>query len=280
VWDSEPEPVHDPGVDVIVVNYRTPDDLVAFIHSFAAVQFEVPATLFVVNVEPTQADEDAANDALEDIVVPVGYAVCPNNIGYAKACNSAAAAITSYHRPRRTLAFFNADTRLMPGVLDHCHWTLWQNEEYGIVGPKQVNEVDEITHAGIFGTNTRPSLRGWKEKDKGQFDEIRDDAVSVSGSAYFIKRTVWDELLECPVFKEIAPEALGAFLPTPHYYEETWCSYHAREHGWKVVYDGDVSMIHRWHQASPVGGLAEKKHMPQSRVMFRDACDRHGIERD
>lgn len=280
VWDSEPAPIREPGVDVVVVNYRTPDDLRGFIKSFAAVQFEVPATLFVVNVEPLEADADAVDEALEDVVVPVGYALCPTNIGYAKACNQAATAIAGFNRPRRTLAFFNADTRLAPGVLDHCHWTLHQNDDWGIIGPKQVNDAGEITHAGVFGTNKRPLLRGWKEPDAGQYDEIRDDAVSVSGSAYFVKRSCWDELSACPTYKEIAPEALGAFLPTQHYYEETWCSYHAREHGWKVVYDGEVSMIHRWHQASPVGGVAEKKHMPASRIMFRDACDRHGIERD
>jgi GT2 family glycosyltransferase len=137
-----------------------------------------------------------------------------------------------------------------------------------------------ITHAGIFGTNDKPALRGWKRPDDGQFDEIRDDALSVSGSAYFIKRLCWDELTNCSKYRKIAPDAVGAFLPTPHYYEETFCSYHAREHGWKVVYDGETSMVHKWHKASPVGGVAEKKHMPESRKMFRAACDMHGITHD
>lgn len=280
MFDESPTLQRDPGVDVVVVNYRTPDDLRGFVKSFVDVQFEVPATLFVVNVDPKKEDAEAADDCLEDVIVPIGYALCPTNIGYARACNSAAQAIETYHRPRRTIAFFNADTRLVPGVLDHCHWTLHQEDDYGIIGPKQVNEEGLITHAGIFGSNRHPELRGWKHDDMGQYDEIRDDAVSVAGSAYFIKRDCWDELLACEKYREVAPDAIGAFLPTQHYYEETWCSYHAREHGWKVVYDGDVTMIHRWHQASPVGGVAEKKYMPQSRTMFRDACDRHGIERD
>lgn len=280
MFDTIPTPKRDPGVDVVVVNYRTPDDLRGFVDSFVKVQFEVPATLFVVNVDPQKEDAEAADDSLDGVVVPVGYALCPTNIGYARACNSAAQAIESYHTPRRTIAFFNADTRLEAGVLDHCHWTLHQEDDYGIIGPKQVNEEGLITHAGIFGSNKHPELRGWKHDDMGQYDESRDDAVSVSGSAYFVKRDCWDEMATCDTYKSIVPDAIGAFLPTQHYYEETWLSYHAREHGWKVVYDGEVSMIHRWHKASPVGGVAEKKYMPQSRVMFRDACDRHGIERD
>ncbi len=279
MFDLEP-PTYEPGVDVVVVSWRTPEDLAGFIHSFAAVQFEVPATLFIVNVEPRQEDEDAANEALRAVTVPVGYAVCPTNIGYGRACNSAASAITQYHRPRRTIAFFNADTRLRLGVLDHCHWNLHLDDEWGIIGPRQVDDAGLITHAGIFGTNDKPKLRGWKNKDTGQFSEMRDDAVSVSGSAYFVKRACWDELTACEVYQEAEPEAIGAFLPTRHYYDETWCSYHAREHGWKVVYDGQVSMIHRWHKASPVGGVTEKKYMPESRKMFRRACDAHGIDHD
>jgi GT2 family glycosyltransferase len=72
----------------------------------------------------------------------------------------------------------------------------------------------------------------------------------------------------------------GRFLPTPHYYEETWVSYAARHKGWKVMYFGEAVMEHEWHQASKVGGEAERTHMPVSRQMFRDACDHFGIERD
>lgn len=270
----------DPGVDVVVVNYQTPTDLRDFLRSFVKVQFEVPCTLYVVNVEPQKADAEVVEHELDGVKVPVGYALCPSNVGYARACNTAAVAIKDYNRPRKTLAFFNADTRLEDGVLDHCHWNLHQNNTWGVIGPKQVNDDGLITHAGIFGTNDKPQLRGWKKKDKGQFDEIRDDAVSVAGSAYFIKRHVWDELTFCPKYRKAAPEAQGAFLPTRHYYEESWCSYHAREHGWKVAYDGQVSMIHKWHRASPVGGVAEKKYFPESRKLFRDACDQHGIKHD
>lgn len=270
----------EPGVDVVVVNYRTPGDLRDFIKSFVDVQFEVPLTLYIVNVDPQEADALVAEECLDDVHVPMGYAVCPSNVGYAKACNTAAEAIVEFKRPRQTLAFFNADTVLRTGVLDHCHWTLHSNASFGVVGPKQVNESNLITHAGIFGTNDKPALRGWRRPDDGQFDEIRDDAVSVSGSAYFIKRLCWDELTRCPKYQTIAPDAVGAFLPTPHYYEETFCSYHAREHGWKVVYDGKTSMVHKWHKASPVGGVAEKKHMPESRKMFRAACEAHGMIHD
>ncbi len=270
-----------PGVDVVVVNWRTPDDLRGFIRSFVEVQFEVPCTLFVVNVEPLEEDAAAALEELDNVKVPVGYAVCPTNVGYAKACNMAGSAVRELGAPRQTVAFFNADTRLADGVLDHCHWNLHQNKDWGIIGPRQVDDDGLITHAGIFGTNDQPSFDGrWKQKDVGQFSEMRDDCVSVSGSAFFVKRECWDQLTECEIYQKIAPGAAGAFLPTPHAYEETFAAYHARFHNWKVVYDGEVSMIHKWHQASPVGGKTERILVPESRKIFRAACDGHGIDHD
>lgn len=268
-----------PGVDVVVVNYKTPDDLRNFIRSFAQVQFEVPSSLYVMNVEVDDENEDVVEEEIEDIGVPVFTAGYPANVGYAVACNGAAYAAGELGA-RSTIAFFNADTLLTPGVLDHCHWLLSQNDDWGILGPKQVNEDGLVTHAGIFGTHSKPQLRGWKSSSPESFSDVRSDAISVSGSAYFVKRQCWDYLTECELFREMAPGAEGAFLPTQHYYEETYCSYHAHAHGWKVAYTGKVEMIHKWHQASPVGGVAEKVWMPESRRYFRRSCDHHNIPRD
>jgi GT2 family glycosyltransferase len=270
---------HLPGIDVVVVSYRTPEDLSAYIQSFTTIEGELPAALHVVNVDPTTEDSAAAKTALQDVTAPYTYVEHVENVGYARACNAAASAVSD--RAREIIAFFNADTRLAPGVLSHCHQLLMENEDWGIVGPKQVDDNGLITHAGIYGTNEHPSFDGrWKRVDQGQYDELRDDCVTVSGSAYFVKRDCWDGLASCPTFAQVAPDAEGAFLPTPHFYEETWCSYHARSHGWKVAYTGLVGMVHKWHQASPVGGRAEREYLPASRRLFRHACEAHQISHD
>jgi hypothetical protein len=105
------------------------------------------------------------------------------------------------------------------------------------------------------------------------------EAVTVSGSAFFVKRSVWRELTYCPLFTDVVPDAVGAMLPTPHYYEETWVSWHAWGHGYKVVYYGPVVVGHKWHRASPIGGFADQV-MAVSREMFRAACDHHGLSHD
>src|SRR6202035_190672 len=85
------------------------------------------------------------------------------NCGYARACNDAAnwhiTATGEYlgtGMTARTLAFFNADTRIRPGVLEKCVDLLESDPTYAIVGPRQVDDENKITHSGIYGTLEAP----------------------------------------------------------------------------------------------------------------------------
>jgi GT2 family glycosyltransferase len=256
------------AMDVAVVNYHTPGDLQRFMQTFSEHPPRPPWTLTVIDVEtiPGAVLSEWHGGTLRRIGVE-------DNIGYGRACNLAATYATD-----DIIAMFNADVEVTPGSLDACGDALVEHDDWAILGPLQVDDRGHIRHAGIFGTLASPKHRGWNEINRGQYSEVRD-AVTVSGSAFFAKRKVWDELTDCSIFREVAPEAEGAFLPTPHYYEETWASYHAQAHGHRVVYYGPVTMIHKWHRASVVGGWAEQQ-IPISRKMFRDACEGHGIPHD
>lgn len=266
------------GIDVVVVSYRTPDDLSEFIQSFSKVEDEVPCTLHVVLVDPRDGEREEARMALAWVQSDWHLTLHSHNVGYAAACNGAGRRTAD--NPHSTIAFFNADTVLWPGVLRSCHDVLHSNPNYAVVGPKQIDDKGRITAAGIFGTNSAPTFDGrWhKQNQAGLYEELRDDCVSVSGSAYFVKRSAWDQLTDCSLYRSEFPDAEGAFLPVQHYCEEEFLSYHARAHGWKVVYNGHATMVHKWHRSSPVGGMVEKVYLPQSRKVFRRACDAHGIE--
>lgn len=282
-------------LDAVVVNYRTPADLEGFLASWEANAPEW-CNLTIVNVEPTEQDIDIARSYASMRAEPVNDSVVINNtplrlvtkaaitycrywqhdtnVGYSYSCNAAVVGSEA-----DVFAFFNADTRILPGTIEPLYFNLMNNERWGVIGPRQVDDKGNITHAGILGTNAKPELRGWMRRDSPAFADIREDAVSVMGSAYFVKRQCWEELTNCPIYRAKYPDAMGAFLPTPHYYEETWCSYHATAHDWKVVYYGLSKMIHRWHKASPVGGHADG-HFAGSQKQFRAMCDAHDIERD
>jgi hypothetical protein len=257
------------AIDIVVVNFHTPDDLEQCIESLEMDPPKVDATLTIVEVD----DEDYIHEFTWGGGLPGRTIGVAGNLGYARACN-----LATYDTENPIIGLFNADVVFRPGVIDACHGAMKENRRWGALGPRQVDERNLIRHAGIFGTFASPLHRGWNESDYGQYNDIRP-AVTVSGSAYFVRRAAWREMTECDLYREIAPDALGAFLPTPHYYEETWLSYHLQAHHWAVTYFGAVSMIHKWHRASPIGGTADQQ-MEVSKAMFQAACEHHGIPHD
>lgn len=259
------------SIDLVVVNYKTPGDLHACLRSLDRHPPKTSeATLTVVDVDVPEAYERPFEWAGGEAVT-VGV---EGNIGYARACNLAAR-----RGSNPVIAFFNADIEVTAGSIDSCRRALCAEPSWGALGPFQVDHSGRIRHAGIFGTLARPVHRGWLEGNTGTLYRDIRKAVTVSGSAYFAKRAMWDELTECPIYRDFTGAAEGAFLPTPHYYEETWASYHAQAHGWDVIYYGQALIIHKWHRASPVNGWAEQQ-MPISRQIFRRACDAHAIAHD
>jgi GT2 family glycosyltransferase len=259
------------GLDVVVVNYRTADDLSAFYQSLIAFPPQREWTLTVVNVSP-QVDDVIAGDRMAD-EIGAAHLVFDDNVGYGRACN--AGALKGEHQH---LVLFNADVTLRAGALESCCQALETHPDWGVLGPRQVDLGARLTHAGIFGTEARPQHRAWLRPDNQLYADIVP-AVTVSGAAYFIPRPVWDQLTDCAQFAEVAPAAEGAFLPTSHYWNETYTSYHARAHGWQVVYYGPVCIVHKWHRASAVGGPVDT-NSAVDRAYFRRACEAHGMDHD
>jgi glycosyltransferase involved in cell wall biosynthesis len=204
------------------------------------------------------------------------------NIGYSAACNQLASAGDSPY-----LALLNSDIWMTTQQCMKVIEPMVEDNSIAAIGPKQINERSEIVHAGIIGTNERPKHRGWKVSDpKDELFKDVIDCVTISGSAYYVRRSIWDELGQCSKYKEVVNEIAGEeypfygpFLPTPHYYEETFFSYHSTAHAYRVVYNGEVTIGHSWHASSPVGGHADQQFKVSQRI-FRKACDFHGILRD
>jgi GT2 family glycosyltransferase len=247
------------ALDVVVVNYHTDHLLEEFVDSYAQNAWE-GCTLFGVSVQ---------TDKLPRSKYHYRAIATSENIGYAKACNLGAS-----KGDNDVILLANADTVLTDG-LKECHDALMANPDWGILGPRQVNEQNLITAGGIFGTETSIGQRGWNQGDVGQYSAV-EEAMSVSGSLYFIKRAVWDELTNCSFMQAMFPGIKGAFIPTQHYYEETCCSYHARHHGYKCIYYGPVKMIHYWHKASVHGGYADQQ-VDASKQLMREFLHSHSI---
>jgi GT2 family glycosyltransferase len=260
-------------IDLCVINYNTRPLLQRFLNHLHSDYQENVWNLYI-------ADNGSSDDSREWLSknysrYNISNFIANENIGYSAAANSLAAMGSS-----DVIAILNADVWMRTIDVSDMQDFFNDNMDVHISGPKQRDEDGYITHAGIVGSNIKPEMRGWKKHDPGD-NMYRDvvDCVTVSGSAYFIRRNVWDSMTNNSEYQKIVPGAIGAFLPTPHYYEETWCSYFARHLGYNIRYNGNVSIGHSWHKSSPIGGHADR-NFPISQKLFRDACDYFNIERD
>jgi glycosyltransferase involved in cell wall biosynthesis len=266
-------------IDLCVVNYNTKDLLIRLLDSLHedVNPYNKVWSLYIAD----NGSKDGTVEWLKenDNRYLVDTVFINQNIGYSAACNQLAGYSNS-----DIIALLNSDVWFSTEDMVNIDNIFKENPDIHILGPKQRDENSFITHAGIIGSNTQPRHRGWREYDPADvLYKDRVECVTVSGSAYFIRRDVWNALWNNESYRKIYPDATGAFLPTPHYYEETWCSYFARHLGYNVVYDGSVSIGHSWHASSPKPGQgyseADSK-FPISREIFRSACDQIGIERD
>lgn len=266
-------------IDLCVVNYNTSSQLARLLDNLHYDLVGSPKVwnLFISDNGSTDRSCDWIN--YNRSRYSIDNFVENENVGYSAACNYLASQSNS-----EIIGLLNADVWMSSMDLARIQNIFNSDPDVHVLGPKQRDEHGRITHAGIIGTNTAPKHRGWLEHDpRDDFYRDRIDCVTVSGSAYFIRREVWNALTFNPRYRELYPAATGAFLPTPHYYEETWCSYFARHLGYNVVYDGSVSIGHSWHASSPKpseGYSEADSHFQTSREIFRKACDYMGIERD
>lgn len=280
-------------IDLCVVSYNAKDKLKRLIDGL---NDSVTREGFTLNVQDNNS-EDGSLEYLTSIFLTkepkIDSLISTDNIGYSAACNYLAS-----EGEGDIIGLLNCDVWLDSYDIDEIQVFFDDNPEVAIMGPKQRDENGHITHAGIFGTNDRPRHRGWKTPDPNdQFHRDTIEATTISGSAYFVRRSVWDELTNDEeyqlVFKNAAINAAnvlqidpsyyldapGAFLPTPHYFEETFCSYYARHRGYKVFYNGKISIGHSWHASSEIGGPMDGM-FKVSQAIFRKACDDLGILHD
>lgn len=266
-------------VDLLVTNYNTKDKLIRLLDTLHFDYKPGVWRLYISDNGSTDGSVEWLQSTAAD-EYDIDTVFYNENIGYAAASN-----MMANHSHSDGLAILNADVWMKTQDVDLLTLFMLNVSNVGVVGPKQRDENGHITHAGIMGSNVKPQMRSWMVPDPlDRLHRQRDKCVTVSGSAYFVPRYVWNEMVECPIYQRYNEETFGhtiegAFLNTPHYYEETAMSYHVRAHGYDVWYDGTVSVGHTWHASSPRGGFADAK-FKESQALFRGFCDLHGISRD
>lgn len=263
-------------IDLLVVNYNTKDHLVRLINELGTMNYRWK--LYLADNGSTDGSTELIKESHEFILAEKVF--LNENIGYARAINQMAAETDSKY-----LAAINADVWMRDRDVTDLVDFMEATPNLGVVGPKQRNEQGRITHAGVFGENKHPKMRAWQYPDpEDELFRKNEKAITVSGSAFFMPRLVWDEMTLCTTYRNFhldhfgyAPN--GGFPEFPHYYEETLFAYHCRAHGYDVWYNGEVSIGHSW-RASTGADPKLTEYFKEGRVGFRKFCQMHDIECD
>lgn len=252
-------------IDLIAVAYQAPVETEQMLATLGCI-----TTPHTVTIVENNSPDPRVRKILVDWAKSTGGQVVfsHENLGYARAINLGA---TFGSNPY--LAALNCDIKFLPGCVEQVVAHFDAHPDVAVIGPRTTDSLGRLTHAGIIYNGVRDTHRAWLQYDNPAYADVLD-VPTVSGATYFMRRSVWDEMTACQNYQAVAPEAEGGFLPTKHFYEETWFSYHVRQHGHRVVYLGTAHMIHEWHKSSPVGSIM----LTEAEQYFRLACAAHGME--
>jgi GT2 family glycosyltransferase len=176
--------------------------------------------------------DNGSNDGSADFVAArnpdVRLIRNPVNLGFAAASNQGLRAATG-----DVLVLLNQDTVVQAGCIAALVQAMAGSPSRGMAGAKAIYPDGRIQHAGGWvDERGGGSHYGYRQKDEGQFEQLRD-VDFVTGAMLAVSRATYDAIGGLD-------ESFG-----PAYYEDVdWC-YRAREAGFGVIYVPQAVLIHR-----------------------------------
>lgn len=129
----------------------------------------------------------------------------------------------------------NSDIEVLGDWLSPMVEMCEKDKKVGVVQPKMVDQNGLLMGCGVGGTNAKRVIRGWRQKDVGQFNEPLE-SVAVCGACMLVPRKVF--------------EVVGVFDERfKFYYEETDHNFQMRKAGYKAMYYPASTVIHYWNKS-------------------------------
>ncbi|MDT8449751.1 MAG: glycosyltransferase, partial [Wenzhouxiangellaceae bacterium] len=252
---AQPAPVSLPETDEPVASIVVP--------VFNQLHFTAGCLASLASVETRTGFEvivvdDASGDGTPDWLAQCdGVRVVRNeeNLGFIGSCNRGAAAARA-----RFLVFLNNDTCATDGWLDALVETFDRYPDAGVVGARLVSRDGTLQEAGgiVFRDASGWNYGRGDDPDRPEYRFV-SEADYVSGACLAIARELF--------------ESLGGFDDhfAPAYYEDTDLCFRVREHGRKVLYQPDSTVVHFEGGTSGTDEAAgEKRFQAVNRVRFRE----------
>ncbi|RJR31389.1 MAG: glycosyltransferase family 2 protein [Candidatus Latescibacterota bacterium] len=251
-----------PGLDIVIVNWNTGEQLRACLDSISAADKRGYDLLRVVVVD--NASTDGSADGLERAGLPLALLRNDRNRGFAAACNAGVSGSAADY-----LLFLNPDTRLFADSLSYAvsFMELPENRGAGLAGVRLVDgsgsEAPSCSRFPTLGSLLSKSL-GLHRLSRRLFPTYAlppggtgegGEVDYVTGAFFLARREVF--------------EALGGFDERFFvYFEETDFARRMRARGWTCRHLGGASAYHRGGGASEQAGAERLFYAAASRILY------------
>ncbi|MEW6557415.1 MAG: glycosyltransferase family 2 protein [Elusimicrobiota bacterium] len=245
-------------LSIVIVNYNTKSLLIQCVESVVKNVTKYDYEIIVV-------DNNSTNGSKEFLQKSVGIKAILNNqnIGFARANNTGIRESVGEY-----VLILNSDTVILPGSLDRMIEYMINNRNVGVLGPKIVDENNEISQSSwdfmptIIWENVRKLfspeyVRRYKILSRAldfRQRKIREVPV-LSGACMLIRRNVF---------------ATSGFLDENFflYFEEPDFCARAKKYGWKVVFFPYANIIHLLGKSMEKVGDKTQIYYRQSQLYY------------
>lgn len=249
-----------PRLEIIIVSYRSRELVRACLESLRA---HAPDGTLVHVVD--NASGDGTIDMVRDEFPEARLHPLRTNAGFSTANNVALRQTTAPY-----VLLLNPDTEALAGTLGHMIGLMDERPDVGMAGCRLVQRDGTFDHAAKRGFPTPLSalghftgvgrraqasgkVAGYRAPELGEHDVGEVDAVN--GAFMLVRREALEEV-------GLLDEGYWLYME-----DLDWCrAFHER--GWKVLYDGSVSMIH------VKGGTAGRHRRIKQNVAFHRGMGR------
>jgi GT2 family glycosyltransferase len=249
-----------PDLSVCIVNWNTRQDLKEALRSVLESDPELGIEVIVLD----NASRDGSAEMVRQSFPQVMLIESPENVGFARGYNRAAAAASGRH-----LLILNPDTVVRPGSLGRLVAFMDSHPEAAAAGPRLLNSDGSLQFScrrfprAMVGVLRNTIIGRLAPRNRFTRDYLMQDwdhrsvrhVDWVSGAAICIRREAWDQL--------------GGFDEGYYMYSEDmdWCL-RAEQAGWRVYYAPDAVIVHRIGRSSDQRPLAMVIQFHRSAVRF------------
>ncbi len=239
-----------PMISIITVNWNTTAMTADFLRTVKEKCLSYPYEVIVVD----NASEEDPTSALKEVFPDVNVIRNEKNMGFSAGNNAGI-------RSAKGDYFFivNNDTEFSYGLLEGLISVFRTNPDAGIVSPKIHYYFNKgtIEYAGYNKVNMftgRSAMIGCKEKDMGQYDNIRVTQYAHGGAMMVSRKAVEDAGLMPEIF----------FL----YYEELDWSEQIKRKGYNIYYQPEALIYHKESMTTGKSSPLKTYYLTRNRILF------------